>query len=65
MSRPRATERVRRRDSASLPELWLVKGESVTFHLYSPDVIHSFWVPAFYFKIDVIPGRSDRTHRSR
>jgi cytochrome c oxidase subunit 2 len=39
------------------PELWLVKGETVTFNLYSPDVIHSFWVPAFYFKRDVIPGR--------
>jgi cytochrome c oxidase subunit 2 len=49
---------------ASLPELWLVKGESVTFHLYSPDVIHSFWVPAFYFKLDVIPGRSDRSTQS-
>ncbi len=40
-----------------VPELWLVKGESVTFNLHSPDVIHSFWVPAFYFKLDVIPGK--------
>lgn len=40
-----------------LPELWLVKGQSVRFHLHSPDVIHSFWVPSFYFKLDVIPGR--------
>jgi cytochrome c oxidase subunit 2 len=46
---------------ASLPQLWLVKGESVNFHLYSPDVVHSFWVPSFYFKLDVIPGRSDRS----
>ncbi|MBA2559764.1 MAG: cytochrome c oxidase subunit II [Propionibacteriales bacterium] len=43
--------------AATLPELWLVKGESVTFDLHSPDVIHSFWVPSFYFKLDVIPGR--------
>ncbi|MEA2613907.1 MAG: cytochrome c oxidase subunit [Chloroflexota bacterium] len=49
---------------ATLPELWLVKGESVTFHLYSPDVVHSFWVPSFYFKLDVIPGRSDRSTQS-
>jgi cytochrome c oxidase subunit 2 len=49
---------------ASLPELWLVKGETVTFHLYSPDVVHSFWVPSFYFKLDVIPGRSDRSTQS-
>ncbi len=38
------------------PELWLVKDQSVTFTLHSPDVIHSFWVPSFYFKLDVIPG---------
>ena len=44
--------------SASVePELWLVKDQSVTFDLNSPDVIHSFWVPSFYFKMDVIPGR--------
>jgi cytochrome c oxidase subunit 2 len=41
------------------PELWLVKDQSVTFLLHSPDVIHSFWVPAFYFKMDVIPGRQN------
>ena len=39
-------------------ELWLPANESVQFDLSSPDVIHSFWVPAFYFKRDVIPGRS-------
>jgi len=39
------------------PTLWLVKDQSVTFTLHSPDVIHSFWVPSFYFKRDVIPGR--------
>ncbi len=42
---------------ADEPELWLVKDESVRFDLHSPDVIHSFWVPAFYFKRDVLPGR--------
>ena len=39
------------------PDLWLVEGETVNFTLHSPDVIHSFWVPSFYFKLDVIPGR--------
>jgi cytochrome c oxidase subunit II len=29
----------------------------VRFNLSSPDVIHSFWIPAFYSKLDVIPGR--------
>jgi cytochrome c oxidase subunit 2 len=37
--------------------LVLPQGESVRFLLTSPDVIHSFWVPEFLFKRDVIPGR--------
>jgi cytochrome c oxidase subunit 2 len=39
------------------PTLVLPKGQSVRFVLTSPDVIHSFWVPAFLFKMDIIPGR--------
>jgi cytochrome c oxidase subunit 2 len=30
--------------------LWLPVNEPVRFELSSPDVIHSFWVPSFYFK---------------
>nr|WP_156612097.1 cytochrome c oxidase subunit II [Auraticoccus cholistanensis] len=41
----------------SSPDLYLPVGESVRFNLSSPDVIHSFWVPSFYFKMDVIPGK--------
>lgn len=37
--------------------LYLPVDESVRFTLKSPDVIHSFWVPEFYFKLDVVPGR--------
>ncbi len=37
--------------------LYLPVNEKVKFELTSPDVIHSFWVPAFLFKMDVIPGR--------
>jgi cytochrome c oxidase subunit 2 len=44
---------------AELPELWLVEDEPVNFELHSPDVIHSFWVPSFYFKLDTIPGRDN------
>jgi cytochrome c oxidase subunit 2 len=40
-------------------ELWLPVNESVRFELRSPDVIHSFWVPEFYFKMDVVPGRDN------
>jgi cytochrome c oxidase subunit II len=39
-----------------LPLLELPVGETVRFNLTSPDVIHSFWVPEFLFKRDVIPG---------
>ncbi|MER6945557.1 cytochrome c oxidase subunit II [Nonomuraea sp. NPDC000554] len=38
------------------PQLVLPVGKKVQFELESPDVIHSFWVPAFLFKRDVIPG---------
>ncbi len=41
-------------------ELWLPVNESVHFDLTSPDVIHSFWIPSFYFKLDVIPGRTNK-----
>ncbi len=42
------------------PTLVLPKGESVQFILTSRDVIHSFWVPSFLFKMDVIPGHTNR-----
>jgi cytochrome c oxidase subunit 2 len=45
--------------TADRPTLWLVKDKSVTFFLQSPDVIHSFWVPGFLFKMDVVPGRDN------
>jgi cytochrome c oxidase subunit 2 len=37
--------------------LVLPVNKRVRFIETSPDVIHSFWVPAFLFKRDVIPGR--------
>lgn len=42
---------------ADLPVLWLPVNERVRFTLTSTDVIHSFWVPNFLFKLDVVPGR--------
>jgi cytochrome c oxidase subunit 2 len=38
-------------------EVRLPVGVRATFHLESPDVIHSFWIPALGGKIDMIPGR--------
>jgi cytochrome c oxidase subunit 2 len=39
------------------PTLWLVKDKVVQVYLHSPDVIHSFWVPSFLYKMDDVPGR--------
>ena len=39
------------------PDLYLPAHKLIQFNLSSPDVIHSFWVPSFYEKLDVIPGR--------
>jgi cytochrome c oxidase subunit 2 len=44
------------------PTLWLVKDKTVSFDLYSPDVIHSFWPTNFLFKMDVVPGRAGQNH---
>lgn len=40
--------------------LWLPVGKTTRFQLTSPDVIHDFWVPAFLFKMDDIPGRQNQ-----
>lgn len=40
-------------------DIYLPVGESVRFNLNSPDVIHSFWIPEFYFKLDVVPGKTN------
>ena len=39
--------------------LYLPVNKTVRFNLSSPDVNHSFWVPVFYQKMDVIPGRDN------
>lgn len=45
--------------AATIPQLYLPVDQVVEFQLNSPDVIHSFWVPSFYFKMDLIPGRTN------
>ncbi|MDA2806601.1 cytochrome c oxidase subunit II [Nocardiopsis sp. LSu2-4] len=42
-----------------MPTLVLREGDVVHFDLHSPDVIHSFWIPAFAFKLDVVPGHDN------
>ena len=38
-------------------ELYLPVNKQVVLKMQSTDVIHSFWVPEFRFKQDVVPGR--------
>ncbi|GAA1739501.1 cytochrome c oxidase subunit II [Isoptericola hypogeus] len=45
--------------SQELPTLYLPVDETVEFTLDSRDVIHSFWIPAFLYKQDMIPGRTN------
>ncbi len=42
------------------PLLVLPVDQTVQFNLHSPDVNHSFGVPAFLMKLDVIPGRVNK-----
>ena len=41
----------------TIPTLYLPVDERVEFVLTARDVIHSFWVPSFLYKKDMIPGR--------
>jgi len=44
----------------TLPTLYLPVNERVEIVLDSRDVIHSFWVPAFLYKKDMIPWHTNR-----
>jgi cytochrome c oxidase subunit II len=45
--------------SEEIPILVLPVDRTIRFEVASADVIHSFWVPEFLFKLDVIPGNED------
>ncbi|MGA7572239.1 MAG: cytochrome c oxidase subunit II [Candidatus Aquilonibacter sp.] len=42
------------------PTLVLPVGQTTQINLRSTDVIHGFWIPAFLFKRDAIPGMTNR-----
>ena len=44
-------------DGDQSPELHLVEGQPVSLVMQSEDVLHSFYVPAFRQKMDIVPGR--------
>jgi cytochrome c oxidase subunit 2 len=45
----------------SLNELRIPVGRPVVFDVTARDVIHSFWVPELFGKIDAVPGRTNQT----
>lgn len=49
--------------SDEIPVLVIPRGETIRFTEHSQDVIHSFWVPEFLFKRDVLPFGTDDTSR--
>lgn len=42
------------------PNLMVPKDKPVVLNLYSPDVLHSLYIPAFRIKEDVVPGVNNR-----
>jgi cytochrome c oxidase subunit 2 len=46
-------------NSEEIPILVLPTDRTIRFEVASADVIHSFWVPEFLFKLDVIPGEEN------
>jgi len=42
------------------PTLVVPRGEAVVLDLYSPDVLHSLYIPAFRVKEDVVPGINNK-----
>jgi cytochrome c oxidase subunit II len=46
----------------TLPTLVLPVDSRIEFQLTARDVIHSFWVPQFLTKLDMIPGRVNTFH---
>jgi cytochrome c oxidase subunit 2 len=45
--------------TTEIPILVLPTDQTIRFELASADVIHSFWVPEFLFKLDIIPGNEN------
>jgi cytochrome c oxidase subunit 2 len=45
--------------TSEIPILVLPTDRKIRFEVASADVIHSFWVPEFLFKLDVIPGNEN------
>ena len=44
---------------AQMPVLYLPVNKRVQFILNARDVIHSFWIPSFMMKMDMLPGKTN------
>jgi len=50
------------RTTESANELRIPTGRPIEIELTTADVIHSFWIPAYAGKVDMIPGRTNVLH---
>jgi cytochrome c oxidase subunit 2 len=50
------------RTTESANELRIPTGRPIEIELTTADVIHSFWIPAYAGKVDMIPGRANLLH---
>jgi cytochrome c oxidase subunit 2 len=50
------------RSTESANEVRVPAGRPVEIELTTADVIHSFWLPAYAGKIDMVPGHTNRLH---
>lgn len=50
------------RTTESANEVRIPTGRTIEIELTSADVIHSFWLPAYAGKVDMIPGHTNRLH---
>lgn len=50
--------------ASQIPTLVLPVDKTIEFKLSSPDVIHSFWIPGFLMKMDVVPGQKGEDRNS-
>lgn len=50
------------RTTESANEVRIPAGRPVEIELLSADVIHSFWLPAYAGKVDMIPGHANKLH---
>jgi cytochrome c oxidase subunit 2 len=49
-------------DTSTIPTLVLPVDAKVEIKIESRDVIHSFWVPAFLYKKDMVPGKTNHMY---